>query len=247
MKKQITQTAFILAAGKGTRLRPYTDTLPKPMVSIAGKPIIDHLVGKLKEIEIKNVIINLFYLGDSIKDYFKNTKQPYLIFSDEDEILETGGGVKNALHHIKDDVFFLINGDAFWVDSDEESVLSTLNNQWNPEKMDILLLLQPVSEMKLTKGIGDYNISDNGRAVRSHDQSGDYMFAGVRLTKKSVFENTPNTPFSFLKLMDEAEKKGKLFGVVHQGDWHHISTANDLKAVNESLGYETPAPIKQGI
>lgn len=237
----MTKTAFILAAGQGTRLRPYTNNIPKPMVSVAGKPIIEHIADKLKLVGVSNIIINLYYLGDVIKKYFKNSD---FIFSDENKILDTGGGVKHALNHIKEDSFFLINGDAFWVENDDYNTLETLNQAWNPDKMDILLLLQPVQEMKLTQGIGDYDLDEKGRATRSLDKTGAYMFAGIRLTKKSVIKTIDDNVFSFLKCMDIAEKNGKLFGLISQCDWHHISTPEDLKSVNDALGFETVQPEK---
>lgn len=237
----MTKTAFILAAGQGTRLRPYTNDIPKPMVSVAGKPIIEHITDKLKIIDACTVIINLFYLGDVIRKYFKNSN---FIFSNEDKTLDTGGGVKYALNHIKEDHFFLINGDAFWVEDKNYNALKALNNAWNPDVMDILLFLQPVDKMNLTKGVGDYDLDANGRAIRALDKTGKYMFAGIRLTKKSVVENVTDDVFSFLQCMDEAEKNGKLFGLVSECDWHHISTPEDLHAVNNALGFETANPIK---
>jgi len=237
----ITKTAFILAAGQGTRLRPHTNTKPKPMVIVAGKPIIEHIVNKCKIVGIKTIIINLYYLGSVIKQYFKNED---FTFSHEDKTLDTGGGLKHALHHIKDDVFFLINGDAFWEEQEDYSALKALNNAWNPSKMDILLLLQPTDTMKLTEGVGDYDIDDQGRAIRSKNKTGQYMFAGVRLTKKSVFDNITEDVFSFLKLMDKAEANQKLYAVINQGDWHHISTADDLRSVNDALGFDTAEPEK---
>jgi MurNAc alpha-1-phosphate uridylyltransferase len=237
----ITKTAFILAAGKGTRLRPYTDTVPKPMVNVAGKPIIDHIIEKCKIVGIQTIIINVFHLGDLIKKYFKDED---FIFSDEEKILDTGGGVKNALDYIKEDVFFLINGDAFWTEEGDYSTLRALDKAWDSHKMDILLLLQPVEKMQLTEAVGDYDIDEQGRAIRSKNKSGQYMFAGVRLTKKSVFKNVTEDVFSFLNLMDEAEKKGALYALVHEGHWHHISTPDDLKSVNKALGFGT-APHKE--
>lgn len=231
----MTKTAFILAAGKGTRLRPYTNNLPKPMVCVADKPIIGHIVDQCKEVGVKNIIINLFYLGDEITKYFKNEKEVRIYFSEEVEILETGGGVKNALHHIKEDSFFMINGDAFWANSGQEKTLKTVEKQWNFDEMDILLLLEPISNMKLTQSVGDYDIDSTGRAKRSLDKTGKYMFTGIRLTKKSIFNDAPDGPFSFLQLMDKAEEQGRLFGVAHKGDWHHISTPQDLENVNKEI------------
>ncbi len=234
----MTKTAFILAAGKGTRLRPYTDNLPKPMVRVANKPIIGHIIDQCKKVGIRNVIINLFYLGEEITKYFRDETEIKITFSKEDEILETGGGVKNALNKIKEDYFFLINGDAFWVNSSSERTLETVINRWKSEEMDILLLLEPIDNMVLTQSIGDYDIDETGRAIRSKDKTGAYMFTGIRLTKKSIFYDAPDGSFSFLQLMDKAEAQGKLFGVIHKGNWHHISTPQDLENVNEAIDYD---------
>ena len=225
------ENAFILAAGKGTRLRPHTDNLPKPMVSVHGKPIIEHIVNKLQKHGIKKIIINLYYFGDRIKNYFKDRKEPKLIFSEETVLLDTGGGVKNALSFLDDKPFYLINGDAFWEDG-ERSAFERLTENWNSDTMDILLLLQPINKMVLTEGVGDYDLLENGQAVRTANKTGAYMFAGIRITKPSLFENSPEGAFSFLELMDKTEKKGRLYGLEHDGTWHHISTPTDLENVN---------------
>lgn len=223
-------TAFILAAGKGTRLRPYTDKMPKPMVSIWGKPILHHTLDKCKKHGIANIIINLHYLGHVIHDYFASEKNIY--FSEETTLLDTGGGVKFAHNKINSNSFFLINGDAFWTEGKDKSAFENLENAWNPKDMDILLLLQPISKMVHTQGIGDYDLDENGRAIRSHNKMGNYMFAGIRISKKTVIDSIDEDIFSFLKCMDAAEKKGTLFGIIHEGAWHHISTPKDLETIN---------------
>ncbi len=229
---KIPNEAFILAAGKGTRLRPYTDTLPKPMVSVWGKPIIEHTLQKLQKSGINKTIINLYYLGDRIKEHFINYDKIKLIFSEETDLLDTGGGIKNALHHLSGQPFFVINGDAFWTDGDGEDTFKRLSNYWDDTKMDILILLQPVSKMTVTKGVGDYDLNPDGTAVRNHNQTGTHMFGGIRITKTIIFDDIEDQTFSFLRLMDEAEKKGTLYGLEHDGDWHHISTPQDLDNVN---------------
>ena len=231
--------AFILAAGQGRRLRPYTDTIPKPMVPVNGRPILDHTLHKLTETGVSNVTINLNYLGDRIKDHLEGRQSPVIHFSDEETLLDTGGGVKKALKTMENQTFYLINGDAFWTEGSDKTALDRLANAWDSEKMDILLLLQPVENMLLTQGVGDYNLNEGGQAVRSLEKSGTYMFSGVRITKSNIFEDTPDDAFSFLTLMDKAEKKGRLYGLVHDGDWHHISTPEDLERVNAALGDPT--------
>lgn len=235
MKNKKIETAFILAAGKGTRLRPYTDTIPKPMVEVGGKPIIQHLIDKLDHHGVTKTIINLFYLGDIIKKNIVGTKTQKILFSDEDNLLETGGGVKHALSLLGNKPFFLINGDAFWVDGVEKSALMALDKCWDEGKMDILLLLQPTQNMTLTTGVGDYNLNVDGRASRTADGSGDYMFTGIRISKPDLFGGTPDGAFSYLEVMDRAEKNGTLYGIIHTGEWHHISRPQDLKNVNAHL------------
>lgn len=236
--------AFILAAGKGTRLRPYTDDRPKPMVPVNGVPIIDYTLEKLVKEGITNVTINLNYLGDRIENHLKGRTNPTITYSKETALLDTGGGVKKALNTMGGKPFYLINGDALWTDKGE-SALDRLAKKWNPEIMDILLLLQPVQNMTLTQGVGDYDLRDNGQAVRSIDKTGTYMFGGIRITKPDIFENSPDGAFSFLKLMDQAQKQGRLYGLTHEGDWHHISTAEDLERVNSAMATTTSitAPI----
>ncbi|NCO03847.1 MAG: nucleotidyltransferase family protein [Alphaproteobacteria bacterium] len=235
MLKEKIDTAFILAAGKGTRLRPYTDTLPKPMVKLGDRPIIEHIIQKLDNHGISKTVINLFYLGDIIRKNIIGTKTQKIIFSEENIVLETGGGVKKALPLLDQNPFFLINGDAFWIEGDNGTALQRLENSWDSDKMDILMLLQPVTKMKLTQGVGDYNIDIHGQATRTPDGSGAYMFTGVRISKPNLFEKTPDGAFSYLEIMDRAEKNQTLYGIVHEGEWHHISTPDDLKSVNSYL------------
>ncbi len=230
--------AFILAAGEGKRLRPYTDQVPKPLVPVNGRPILDHTLEHLERDGVEKVVINTFYKGDIIKAFVKSRDhQTEVILSEEDALLNTGLGVKQALSHMNNKPFFLINGDAFWTNGATQSVFERLVAAWNPDEMDILLLLQPVEDMVLTTGVGDYVIDAQGRAIRKKDQSGGYMFAGVRICKPGIFENTPDTPFGFLDLMDKSEGEGRLYALIHDGDWHHISTPVDLDRVNDALAH----------
>lgn len=235
MTNTLPDTAFILAAGKGTRLQPFTDRMPKPMVPIGGKPIIDHILEKLKTEKIRKVVINTHHLRDILEKHLEKTACPQIIFSPEQALLDTGGGVKKALAELGNAPFFMINGDAFWTEKTDETALGHLSRHWNPEKMDILILLQRVDQMTLTKGVGDYDLGRDGCAIRSKEKRGQYMFAGVRITKPALFERRKQDIFSFLDLMDEAEKKGRLYGLVHEGTWHHISTPEDLENVNAAL------------
>lgn len=226
--------AFILAAGKGTRLRPYTDKMPKPMVDIAGTSIIKRTLSKLRDENVTETVVNLHHLGDVLENHLKDISAPRITLSKETDLLETGGGIKNALHHFGDDPFYIINGDALW-DEKGEPALARLAAAWNEEKMDILLLLQPISNMPLTGAVGDYDMDADGKAIRSKNKTGQYMFAGIRIAHPRIFENTPDGAFSFLSLMDKAEEQGRLYAVPHTGHWYHISTPEDLESVNKAF------------
>lgn len=226
--------AFILAAGKGTRLRPHTDTMPKPMVPVAGRSIIKRTIEKLAAIGVEEIVINLHHLGDVLEDHLKDVAAPRLIFSYEDELLETGGGLKKAIHHF-DAPYFIINGDALWDEEGDISALQKLSNLWDADKMDILLLLEPKDKMLLTGFVGDYAITADGRAERSKNKTGDYMFAGVRIANPRIFDSAPDGAFSFLQLMDKAQEQGRLYGAAHNAEWYHISTPEDLAAVDAAF------------
>lgn len=227
--------AFILAAGKGTRLRPYTDTCPKPLVPVGGQPIIDHVLDRLEEGGVKHVAVNLHYMADMLESHLRRRGHPSIEFSHEAQLLETGGGMKKALPLLGKGPFFTVSGDSLWTDDPGSSALSRMEKMWDPTKMDLLLLLQPLSRMLLTEGRGDYDVLPDGRAVRSREKSGATMWTSVRLCAPSLFDNTPDGPFSFLELMDRAESRRRLYGLIHQGDWHHISTPADLERVNAAF------------
>lgn len=228
-------TAFILAAGLGTRLRPYTDSLPKPMVPIAGKPVIDYIIDELISADIHTIVVNTHHMAEVLKEHLSQRKDVKIIFSEEDELLDTGGGVKKALPNLGNKPFYVVNGDAFWTNENNSNTFKNLASLWNEDTQDIILLLEPVERMKLTKPVGDYDITEDNRAVRSLNQSGKYMFAGVRLCHPRIFKDVTEDKFSFLKLMDTADQKNHLYGCIHKGEWHHISTPEELHAVEDSL------------
>ncbi len=227
----IPNQAFILAAGYGKRLRPYTQDIPKPMVKVGGLPMIDHALNKLRDIGVTSCTVNTHYKAEVLHDHLAKRESPNIKISHEDDLLDTGGGIKKAIHNFSND-FFVLSGDSVWEDAGGQNALKALGKAWNPDKMDILMLLQPVKSMVLTKGVGDYALDDEGRATRSLDQSGDYMFTSIRINAPHIFDGAPEGPFSYLKLMDDAQSKGRLYGLVNTGMWHHISTPEDLDAVN---------------
>jgi MurNAc alpha-1-phosphate uridylyltransferase len=223
--------AFILAAGMGKRLQPYTDTMPKPLVKVNGKPMIDHTLDALEKIGVGDVTVNLHYRAAQLQDHLSKRRSPAVTFSLEDSLLDTGGGIKKALYTMGGKPFFVFSGDTLWEDGPSGNALKNLAAAWDDKAMDLLLLLQPVD--KMAGGIGDYDIV-NGKPVRSLDKTGRYFWPSIRICHPRLFDNTApeGTPFSFLELMDRAEKAGRLGVMVHDGTCHHITAPEDLHRVN---------------
>ncbi len=226
--------AFVLAAGLGTRLKPYTDRMPKPMVPLLGKPLLGYIFDHLKRAGVQKIVINTHHMPDQIRDYIATRTD--LLFSEsyEPELLETGGGIRKALHILGQKPFFAINGDAFWTEGTVPALIR-LAQTFDSEKMDLLMLMQPVNGMNLTEGVGDYNISPEGRPIRLPEKGGTHMFAGVRVIHPRLFAGTQPGKFSFLSLMDKAEAENRLYAIEHEGEWHHISTPEDLENVDAHL------------
>ena len=246
MSAQISQHAFILAAGRGTRLRPYTDHRPKPMVEINGRSLIDHLIDQLIRAGIEDVHINLHHRGDQLRRHLARRDDIRIHFYDEPELLDTGAGIKQALPWMDGLPFFAMNGDAFLDDCGGIAALEALRRDWDPAQMDMYLLLEPCVRMRLTGCVGDYALDNQGRARLCPDKDGAYMFTGIRLCDPAVFDNTPNGAFAFIDLMNAAEARGRLFGTLNPGRWHHISRGADYEAVLQAYGDSETMPSPLG-
>ncbi|MGB4056648.1 MAG: nucleotidyltransferase family protein [Alphaproteobacteria bacterium] len=239
MPSRIIDKAFILAAGLGTRMRPLTDSIPKPLAEITGNTLLSRTLDHLKTADIKECVINTHHLAEKIPQHLGTRTTPKITYSHEPVLLDTGGGIKKMLHFFKENPFYVLSGDGLWTNKANKNTLSQMNAEWDDTKMDILILLQPVETMILTKGVGDYDITPDGRARRSKNKSGTHMFTSMRINHPRIFDNTPDNAFSYLQLLDKAEEQGKLYAMEHEGDWHHLSTLNDLNAVNAAFA-KTP-------
>ncbi len=235
----IPKKAFVLAAGWGTRLRPLTDTCPKPLVSVQGRPMIDSILQALAHAGVEECVVNTHYKAEVLERYLQEnpacSRWPDIHISRENTLLDTGGGIQNALHYF-DAPFFVVSGDSLWENAENEQTLVQLAQGWNPEIMDILLLLQPVETMMVTQGVGDYDVCPDGRVVRSLEKKGLAMFTSIRINHPRIFPSGKTEPFSYLSLLDKAQSQGRLYGVEHHGVWHHISTPEDVAAVNALKG-----------
>jgi MurNAc alpha-1-phosphate uridylyltransferase len=231
----VPRKAFILGAGRGQRMQPLTDVKPKPMMEINGRSLIYRTLDHLCFAGVQDVAINLHHLADVLRRHLSDYRppsvceRPRLHFSEEPVLLDTGGGVKHALQHFGDEPFYVIAGDGLWSDGTEDSALLRLARAWDPKVMDILILLQRVQGMRLTPGVGDYDFLQHGQVVRHKEKAGDFMWTNIRINRPGIFADTPDGPFSFLDILDRTEREGRLYGLVHDGLWHHISAPDDLE------------------
>lgn len=236
--------AFILCAGFGRRLRPYTLETPKPLVKVAGRSLLERTCDQLASYGVKKAVLNTHYLSDQIKSIAPHLPFDKTLVSHEDKILDTGGGIVNALNHLENKPFFVFSGDGLWENAQRQNTLDQMVKSWDEQKMDILILLQPTRSMTLTKAVGDYTILSDDRAVRSLDQTGTHMFTSMRINAPHIFDHhAPGDSFSYLELLDKAEAQGRLYAIEHHGDWHHISTPDDLKRVDQD--YEKKETTEQ--
>jgi MurNAc alpha-1-phosphate uridylyltransferase len=218
--------AMLLAAGLGLRLRPITLELPKPLVAVAGRSMLDRALDRLDEVGCDRKIINLHWLGDKIRRHLAGRSD--IAFSEEPLLLETGGGVAQALPLLGPDPFYVCNADIIWQDRGEAS-LARLAAAFDPARMDGLLLLHPVATAFGYDGQGDFHLAGDGRLARR--QSGGWcrhLFAGVQILHPRLFDDCPAGAFSLNLLYDRAMAADRLFGMVQDGSWFHIGTPSAL-------------------
>lgn len=229
---------FILAAGKGARMQPLTKTIPKPMVEVNGQPVIDHILDQCIASNVTHIGMNLHYFGNKLESHLNRRDDIKVAYSKEPTLLDTGGGIRKGARLMGDGAFFITSGDSYWIDGSEQSALKRLSDFWDEKKMDIAIMLQPINSMAVTNGIGDYHINESGQAIRSKNQMGTHMFTSLRIMKPEILRGTPEGPFSFLDILDKAEHENRLYGLEHDGEWHHISTPEDVEKLTQHLSQE---------
>lgn len=223
-------TAMVLAAGLGQRMRPLTDSMPKPMVKLAGKPLIDHVLDKLSEAGITRAIVNVHYCADVLEAHLAQRRTaPEIILSDErDGLLDTGGAVVKALPLIGDEPFLLHNSDSTWIEGVGRN-LDRLIENWDPERMDSLLLVALGSHSLGYHGPGDFSLSPLGLLERRAERNvAPFVFTGVSIAHPRLFEHAPEGSFSINALWDAAIARGRLYGIRLDGWWMHVGTPEAL-------------------
>jgi len=233
------QKAMILAAGLGVRMRPLTDKCPKPLIPVAGKALLSYALEGLVAAGINNVVINMHYLADQVEKFVGSYYDHRLSFSLSDErqaLLDSGGGVKKALPLLGDEAFFILNSDMIWRDG-SRPMIQQMQAFWQDDKMDVLLLLIPRAAAFGYDGPGDYNLGPNADLThRGEADQADYVFGGVSIMKPGCFDDVTEETFSLRQIFDKAAAQGRLFGVIHDGEWYHVGTEEAVIRLEELFG-----------
>jgi MurNAc alpha-1-phosphate uridylyltransferase len=229
--------AMVLAAGFGTRMKPLTDCMPKPLVPVAGKPLIGHVFDRLREVDVKCAVVNAHYLPEQIEAWCKTVATPPVTVSDErDAILETGGGIARALPLLGHDPFFVMNSDSFWIDG-KTPALKRLRAAWNDAEMDCILLICDPAQTTGYDGNGDFVLHDDGRIARARlsPNAKALAYIGGYLVHPRLFKDAPPGAFSMNVLWDRAIAQNRLFGLAHDGHWLHVGTVPAIAEAEQYL------------
>jgi MurNAc alpha-1-phosphate uridylyltransferase len=234
---KVPRTAMVMAAGLGKRMRPLTATKPKPLIEVAGQPLLDHVLEHLRAAGVEKAVVNVHYLADAVEAHLATRKHGLEIaISDERGLLmETGGGLIQAAPLIDSDPFLAVNSDNFWVDGPADT-LKLLASHWDDGRMDALLLLVPLARAENHKGMGDFHMDRTGR-LRRREKShvAPFVFTGIQMISKRLLRDAPEGPFSTNFLWNRAIEEGRCFGAVHQGLWFDVGTPRSITMTEATL------------
>jgi N-acetyl-alpha-D-muramate 1-phosphate uridylyltransferase len=237
---EVPDTAMVMAAGLGKRMRPLTATRPKPLVSVAGRTLLDRTLDHLRGAGIARAVVNVHYLADAVEAHLKARDQglDILISDERDKLLETGGGVVKALPLIDRETFFVVNSDNLWVDGSIDT-LKLIASRWDDAEMDALLLLVPYARAMCHQGQGDFHMDAAGRLRRrAHARVAPFVYTGIQLISRRLLADAPEGAFSTNIFWDRAIDSGRLYGVVHPGLWFDVGTPQAVKRTEALLDQE---------
>ncbi len=240
MSALLPRTAMVFAAGRGTRMLPITEKLPKPLVKVAGLTLLDHVLDRLAAEGVETAVVNLHYLGDQIEAHVKGRSSPRIILSDErDLLLDQGGGIKKAMPHLGSEPFLVVNTDAFWVEG-PTSNLQRLALAWNPDRMDAVLLQASTTASVGVDWKGDFQMDSEGRLTkRVETEVAPFVYSGVGIIKGESFAQDPREVFGLAPYFFEAAKKKRLFGVRLEGLWLHVGTPQAIAEAEDAIKRST--------
>lgn len=233
---RVPEAAMVLAAGQGTRMRPLSATIPKPLVKVAGAALIDHCLDGLAAAGVKTAVVNVHYLADLVEGHLKGRLEPEIVISDErDALLETGGGIKRALPLLGGGPFLLRNSDSFWLEGVRPN-LQWLAGGWNDDRMDALLLLASTVMAVGYSGRGDFMLGKEGRLSRRPERMvAPFVYAGAAIISPRLFDDAPDGAFSLNVLFNRAIANGRLFGVRLDGLWINVENPGAIEAAAEAI------------
>lgn len=216
-------------------MRPLTEETPKPLLEILGGSLLDRVLDRLAAAGVRRAVVNTHHLGERIAAHLEGRRAPEVVLSPEADLLDTGGGVLNALDALGDGPFYVVNGDVLWLDG-RRPALRRLAEAWDERRMDALLLVHPTVTAHGYDGLGDYFVDPLGRARRRGQREVvPYAFTGVQVLHRRLFDYAPAPPFSLNVLYDQAEAAERLYALPHQGMWFHVGTPEDLHRTVELL------------
>ncbi|MFZ5747358.1 MAG: nucleotidyltransferase family protein [Pseudomonadota bacterium] len=234
----VPETAMVMAAGLGKRMRPLTATRPKPLIEVAGKPLIDHVHDRLRDAGVKRVVVNVHYFADALEAHVETRMRDMevLISDERAELMETGGGLVQARDLLGDKPFLCVNSDNLWVDGPSDAI-RMLAAHWDDDRMDALLLLVPLARAHNHGGQGDFHLDPFGRIVgrRKPGRLAPFVFTGVQILSPRVIRDWPDGPFSTNLFWQRAIDAGRAFGMTHQGLWFDVGTPGAIRATEDVL------------
>ena len=229
-------TAMVLAAGLGTRMRPLTDDRPKPLVRVAGKALVDYALDRFAAAGVARAVVNVHAFADMMEAHLEGRSEPEIIISDERELLlETGGGLKKASAHFAEAPVFSTNTDAILLDDPGTEACARLADFWDEAAMDALLLLAPKERASGYDGAGDFELDDKARLDWRRGTQAPYIFTGLQIISPRLLEGAPDGAFSMRVLWDKAYEAGRLCGLVHKGFWMHVGDPQGLRSAEARL------------
>jgi MurNAc alpha-1-phosphate uridylyltransferase len=220
--------AMVFAAGFGTRMKPLTDTMPKPLIEVAGRPLINHALGLLDGVSV--VVVNTHYRADQLEAHLE--ARGVICIREEPEVLETGGGLKNALPVLGDDPVLTLNSDVIFAGGNP---VAALQAAWDPEQMDALLMLIPVENTVGYSGVGDFFLNDGHIVRRGNHDAAPYVYGSVQILKTELLAEVSDAAFSLNVIWDQMIEKGRAFGLPYDGRWVDVGRPEGIAVAEQVL------------
>ncbi|NTF83120.1 nucleotidyltransferase family protein [Rhizobium rhizogenes] len=231
--------AMVLAAGLGTRMRPITDTIPKPLVKIAGKPMIDYALDALAEAGVEQVVVNVHHHANQMEMHLRNYRGLEILISDErDALMNNGGGLAKGLKLLGRDPVFVMNSDLFWIGETRgrPTNLQRLAGFFDAERMDMAMLCVALEKTTGHNGKNDFGLAEDGRLSRYRDvaQNG-VVYAGTLVMTPAVLDDAPDDAFNVNTYYDKSIATGRLYGTMLDGHWLTVGTPEAVGEAEETI------------